>query len=547
MTNNIPNSKSNNQVSDDNQIEQAKNCKPSNSNCNFNPKNSKQRINVKNSNIMLRHSRTLFNDEILKCSSEKLPIQTKSPLPIELYYADDELNKIVSIFNRSPNRGIPLLCKYYKSDIIAAPIIAHILHTTPGLNNDMIISYLTSEIQTNTKCPPVELIFTNLNEDTKETYKKCTNYDEIKSASVLSAYFGEMNLKVSFMDAMRTCLGATNFLNCSINQIDFILSVFSDSFYQQNKSLFNSFYVYYVCLSIILLNNQILYAQSLGQNLEISSQQFDFIIKHIFPEQYLNIYSSQAVYRRIKQHPIPQKIFDPYELQIQIDFQIEKKISKLGTIFSKRNMSINNTRILFSKILNGRSNSILMIKPNMIIQKDTNHQKRLYIRSSSYVYKNKDKNNDRNSYRLLLATTKRQLLNGTVDDYSNVSSRTTSNNASNTRWNRPHSPHLDATMSSSSFESQPSGSILSSMIQSSSDSSFGTSHKGESLTYVTSTTESDENTSSEYKKNINEISLKFSSTSECGLCEFALKKALLLSLFVNDSPLLTIPSSFLQD
>ena len=170
--------------------------------------------------------------------------------------------------------------------------------------------------------------------------------------------------------------------------------------------------------------------------------------------------------------------------------------------------------------------NFLLINSNLTIQAEKNHPKQAFIRSLSFIYKNKKKSDilDYECYNSLTKSAQKRFQNGIVEDFSRVSDislLTTANSTSSSVYN-------SSTMSYSST---------------SYDFSFE-SEKGESLQYA-HFSGSNKN-SSVYKKNIDELVLRFESVDQCKSCSFVLKKALLLSFFIEDSPLLTIPPAFLD-
>lgn len=459
---------------------------------------------------------------------------------LELLNVEAELNNLINLFNSNPKKAIPLLCRYYyHSDDIAAPIIAHILHTTPGLQTDKIISYLTSlRCDSNQNSNRNESI--NSDNDFIEKFspsyfknleikRSRLNIYAIPPSAVLKAYFDEMNLKVSLMDAMRTCLEATNFLNCSFDKMDYILKIFSYSYYEQNKSGIKVSYVYFAVLSIILLNNEILRSRSDDNhdNLRIiTPDYYDIIIKHIFPENYLQLFCTRAVYRRVNKKPFTQRIFNPEEIKIHFKCRIEKKTNKWNSTFRKRFLWLNNNRlVLYQQKGKMIPTNFLLISPNLTIQAEKKYPSRVYVRSSSFIYKNKKKArfSDSECYTSIAASAKKRYQNGVIEDFSHVYDINI----------------LSKTDSNSIYAISNSTAPISSLY-----GLFNLSEKGESLLYAHFG--GNDGNSSVYKKNIGELVLQFESLDECKACSFALKKMLLLSFFIDDTPPLTIPPAFLD-
>lgn len=453
-----------------------------------------------------------YKDKILNVSNDDFRKYQSSSL--ELVNADDKLNKIVNLFNQNPSKAIPFLCKYYKfTGRISAPVIAHIIHTTPGLKNDKILMYFFSSSNTSQN--------SKKNSEKVSSDRKSFNFENIQPLAVLKAFFDEMNLKVSLLDAMRTCLDATNFLNCSFKNIDYILQTFSYSFYDQNKSAIKVSYIYLAALSIILLNNEILKSRLDDDKINFENtkkmipEYYDLIIKHIFPEHYLQFFSSGAVFRRINAKPFSQKIFNAEDIKIHFTCHVEKKTNKWNSVFKRRILSLNNNRIILYK--KKIPTSLLLINSNLIIQTEHNHSKKTFIRSSSFIYKNQKKIDlfDYESYTSLTKSAQKQYKNGIIQDFSHISDISLLNNNNNRDSMNPYS--------SSSYDFSCE------------------SEKGESLLYAHFG-----KNSSFYKKNIDELILSFDSIDDCKNCLFVLKKALLISFFIEDSPPLTIPPAFLE-
>lgn len=459
---------------------------------------------------------------------------------LELVNVDSELNKLIDKFNKNPKKAIPYLCQYYHhSGNIAPPVIAHIIHTTPGLRNDKILSYFTSSKYKPSQNPKINQNYGEYIENESHEFGKdfklnrsVSSIDMIHPSAVLKAFFDEMNLKVSLLDAIRTCLDATGFLNCSFDKMDNIIRIFSYSYFDQNKSAIKVSYIYLAALSIILLNNEILRNHKNEENnfenqRKMIPEYYDIIVKHIFPEQYLQFFSTGAVYRRINSKPFSQKIFNPEDIKIHFSCRVEKKTNKWNSIFKKRYLSLNNNRlILYKEKEKMVPTNLLLINSNLIIQAEKDHSKRTFIRSSSFIYKNKKKSDilDYECYNSLTKSAQKRFQNGIVEDFSRVSDislNTTTDTTSSSVYN-------SSTMAYSS---------------SSYDFSFE-SEKGEYLQYA-HFSGSNKN-SSVYKKNIDELVLRFESVDQCKSCSFVLKKALLLSFFIEDSPLLTIPPAFLD-
>ncbi|OHS93963.1 hypothetical protein TRFO_11431 [Tritrichomonas foetus] len=261
---------------------------------------------------------------------------------INLMIDDKHLRKIIDFFNKHPSKGIKYLCMHYNVDNNASPIVANILHTTPGLNNHSVRDFLV----------------------------------RTKNSSILRAFFDEMNLKTSLLEAIKTALGETNFLNCSISQIDHILRSFSFAYYQQNKSLYRVVYVYYATLSVILLNNEIL------RKTDITANRFDFIIRQVFPKKYLKTYSPFTVYRKIKNNPLPQNIFDPNEFNVHFKCEVSKKSNKWNSLFKKRFLSLSNNRIFFyddDKMKNLRS---VILLSKLLVKTERKQIKNIVLKPS---------------------------------------------------------------------------------------------------------------------------------------------------------------------
>ena len=148
----------------------------------------------------------------------------KEPLEItKKLEKEDELSEAIYNFNIQPKKGILKLCDFFHLPH-SPESMAHILHTTCGLMSEKIGEYLANE----------------------------------KNEQVLLCYFKELDLKTTFMMAIRKALSGSLRLPGEAEQIDRIVQGFAKVYVSSNPNVFKNVDVAYIlAFALIMLNSDL--------------------------------------------------------------------------------------------------------------------------------------------------------------------------------------------------------------------------------------------------------------------------------------------------
>ncbi|OHS94839.1 Cytohesin-3 [Tritrichomonas foetus] len=196
--------------------------------------------------------------------------ETVEPETIEIIgelEVEDQLTEAVYNFNVSPKTGIKKLCEFYH--VPSTPEnMAHILHTTDGLMSEKIGEFLSDG----------------------------------KSESILLAYFKEMDLNMSFINAIRKFISGSLRLPGEAEQIDRIVHGFAKVYVLANPSVFaNSDIAYILAFAIIMLNSD---QHNPLMSKRMTAKEFISNIRGAISASDISDHTLQQMYDDIKENPL---------------------------------------------------------------------------------------------------------------------------------------------------------------------------------------------------------------------------------------------------
>jgi hypothetical protein len=177
---------------------------------------------------------------------------------------EDRIRLGVYEFNCKPSRGVPALCAAYKLEPTPRSI-AHCLHIVPGLLSEQIGQYLASP----------------------------------ENTEVLKAYFLELVLPPSFLDALRQALNSSLHLPGEGEQIDHIVQVWAECWVIQNKDSckFSGEEAYILAFAAVLLNSD-LHNPAVPHHMSLS--QFITNVRGAISEDALSDHELTEIYNSIR-------------------------------------------------------------------------------------------------------------------------------------------------------------------------------------------------------------------------------------------------------
>lgn len=197
-----------------------------------------------------------------------------SKVPEELLKEEAEQDAIFS-FNYNPKKGITNFCDYFNIDINSPSEVAQALRNTKGLVGIKIGYFLS--------------------------------YSE--NENILKEYYRSFDLKAPILTALRAVFTDALDLPKETDSIDYLIRVFGDVYYEENKDKYLSSEIpYYLSFAVILLNSDLNNPQQKKKS-KMTETQFIQNIRTVITEDFITDHELNIIYHEIKEFPLIKRFF----------------------------------------------------------------------------------------------------------------------------------------------------------------------------------------------------------------------------------------------